>query len=210
MPNRRIEMYEYRAIIYRLRQGMTARQIAKSGLAGRHKINAIRQLANQHGWLNLQTPLPDELAVAQIFDNNPQRKPQSTVDIYQEFIVSAINDGANATVIHEQLIERFNFKGAYNCVQRFVKKIKDSNNLKLTVPLDFNIGEAAQVDFGKGPKLFDQRLSKVVDTWFFVMTLWTVVCAGDYYQIFEPLPAHRVKVFASLASHVDWPIDESR
>ena len=41
----------------------------------------------------------------------------------------------------------------------------------MTVPLHFKPGEAAQVDFGKGPDLFDKRTGKIEKTWFFVMTL---------------------------------------
>ncbi len=39
------------------------------------------------------------------------------------------------------------------------------------MPLHFKPREATQVDFGKGPRLFDKRVNKEVDTWFFVMTL---------------------------------------
>ena len=59
----------------------------------------------------------------------------------------------------------------YNSIQRFVKKIKEQDINQLTVPLNFLPGEAAQVDFGKGPKLFDQRTKRLEDSWFFVMTL---------------------------------------
>jgi transposase len=39
------------------------------------------------------------------------------------------------------------------------------------VPLHFKPGEAAQVDFGKGPNLLDERTGCIEATWFFVMTL---------------------------------------
>ena len=57
-------------------------------------------------------------------------------------------------------MEDYGFKGSYNSTQRFVKRIKDNFPPDLTVPLHFKPGEAAQVDFGKGPLLFDRRVNK--------------------------------------------------
>lgn len=39
------------------------------------------------------------------------------------------------------------------------------------MPLYFQPGDTAQVDFGKGPKLFDERTKSEEDSWFFIMTL---------------------------------------
>ena len=47
MAKRKIEMYEYRTIIYRLQQGLSIRVIAKNGLAGRNKINLIKKLGSR-------------------------------------------------------------------------------------------------------------------------------------------------------------------
>ena len=41
----------------------------------------------------------------------------------------------------------------------------------LTIPLNFKPGEAAQVDFGFGPKLLNLETGNIVKTWIFVMTL---------------------------------------
>lgn len=171
MSKRKIEMYEYKAIIYRLRQGMTARQIAKENLAGRHKINAIRKLALQHGWLTEDCVLPDEATLASVIETKPSAFTESQAEPHRDFIKKCVQSGICANVIHQRLIEQFNFTGAYNCIQRFVKGIKESDLSIMTVPLVFDIGEAAQVDFGKGPRLYDDRVGKEVDTWFFVMTL---------------------------------------
>ncbi len=171
MSKRKIEMYEYKAIIYRLRQGMTARQITKEGLAGRHKVNAIRVLALQHGWLDESNVLPDEATLAGMIEIKSHTLTQSQAEPYQDFIRKCVKDNICASVIHQRLIEQFDFKASYNCIQRFVKGIKESDLSNMTVPMVFDIAEAAQVDFGKGPRLYDDRVNKEVDTWFFVMTL---------------------------------------
>ena len=45
MAKRKVEMHEYRTIIYHLQQGLSARVIAKNGLAGRNKVNEVNKLA---------------------------------------------------------------------------------------------------------------------------------------------------------------------
>ena len=49
MSNRRFEMYEYRAVLVRMRQGDSDRAIARSGLMGRSKVRRFRALADLHG-----------------------------------------------------------------------------------------------------------------------------------------------------------------
>ena len=41
----------------------------------------------------------------------------------------------------------------------------------MTTVLEFDPGEAAQVDFGKGPEVLDPRTGELLSTWIFVMTL---------------------------------------
>ena len=44
MSNRRFEMYEYRAVLVRMRQGDSDRAIARSGLMGRSKVRRFSSL----------------------------------------------------------------------------------------------------------------------------------------------------------------------
>ena len=44
-------MHQYRHILVRMRLGETDRQIARAGLMGRRKAAAVRQRAQQQGWL---------------------------------------------------------------------------------------------------------------------------------------------------------------
>jgi hypothetical protein len=45
-------MFQYRAVLVRLRQGDTDREVARARLMGRHKTAALRALATERGWLN--------------------------------------------------------------------------------------------------------------------------------------------------------------
>lgn len=69
MSNRRIQMYEYRTIIYRLQQGQTIRAIQRDGLAGREKIKAIQEVARQQGWLDSSVTIPDEAELVTLFSH---------------------------------------------------------------------------------------------------------------------------------------------
>lgn len=171
MTNRRIEMYEYRQIVYRLKAGQSVRCISQETAFGRNKIQEIKKIATTHGWLSDKL-LPEEALLAEIIGKHqppPASKSQATP--YSALIKEWSEANIQATVIHQHLKSEYGFSGSYNIVQRLVKHYKAAQGPKMTVPLIFSPGEAAQVDFGKGPKLFDQRIGKEVDTWFFVMTL---------------------------------------
>lgn len=171
MTNRRIEMYEYHQIIYRLQQGQTVRAISRDGLASTDKIRTIKQIATQQGWLSPGYILPDEKTLSSFFYKNVASKQESKSAPHVKMIKSWSAQGIEAKVIYQHLKDNYGYAGAYNSIQRFVKKIKEQDINQLTVPLNFFPGEAAQVDFGKGPKLFDQRTKRLEDSWFFVMTL---------------------------------------
>ena len=49
MSNRSFEMYEYRQVLVRMRQGDSDRQIAGAQLMGRSKAAKLRRLAGEHG-----------------------------------------------------------------------------------------------------------------------------------------------------------------
>lgn len=50
MGRRRIEMFQYRQVLVRLRAGDTVREIARSGLMGRDKLGKLRAVAMAQGW----------------------------------------------------------------------------------------------------------------------------------------------------------------
>ena len=62
------------------------------------------------------------------------------------------------------------FIGSYNVIQRFVQDIKGKSTA-VTMMLEFQPGECAQVDFGAGPRLVDAMTGEITKTWIFVMVL---------------------------------------
>jgi transposase len=171
MANRRIEMHHYRQVIHRMRLGQSDRAIAKSKLIGRTKCAAVRALAASKGWLE-NGPLPDDEQLAAVLevDKAANHLQPSLTQPHEETIRQWVQEGVQATTIYEALVTRFGFTGSYSSVRRRVRKIRGAAP-KASCMLDFAPGEAAQVDFGKGPAIKDVFTGALIKTWIFVMTL---------------------------------------
>ncbi len=167
MANRRIEMYQYRQVLHRMRCGDSNREIARSRLMGRRKAKKVRAVAQQEGWLAPEGSLPDDATLAEHFQRKkPRRSSISRVEPHRKEVTKWFRDGVDGTTIYAALQRKHSFQGSYSSVRRF---LKDFRRPSATVILDFSPGETAQVDFGQGPRLVDH--GQEVRTWVFVMTL---------------------------------------
>lgn len=171
MANRRFEMYQYRQVLSRLRLGESSRSIARSGLMGRPKVEAFRQLARQHGWLDPSAALPEEATIAEALPvRAPRPQTESSVLPYGEVVQKWWEQGIRVKRIHRKLVESYNFTGSYSSVRRFVFHLERSRP-RVTTVLNFDPGDAAQVDFGRGPTITDVFTGETFRTWMFVMVL---------------------------------------
>lgn len=171
MANRRFEMFQYRQVIHRMRMGESDRAIAKSKVMGRLKCAQVRAVAEKSGWLG-PVPLPDDAELAAAFETEPISNPtrQSLSRPYEQQIQQWTDKGVCLSTIHEALVNQFGFHGSYSSVRRLAQQLKKQHP-HATCILDFAPGEAAQVDFGKGPTITDVFTGEVIPTWVFVMTL---------------------------------------
>lgn len=171
MANRRIEMHHYRQVIHRMRLGQSDRAIAKSKLIGRTKCAAVRAVAARKGWLD-SGPLPDDAQLAAVFevDKSSNQNQPSLIQPHEKKVKQWVEQGIQATTIYEALVTQFGFAGSYSSVRRRVRKIRAAAP-KATCMLDFAPGDAAQVDFGRGPTITDVFTGAILKTWIFVMTL---------------------------------------
>ena len=171
MANRRFEMFHYRQVLHRMRMGESDRAIAKTKLMGRLKCAHVRAVAEKSGWLGA-VPLPDDAELARAFETesipNPTRESLSRP--YEPQIQQWTDQGVHWSRIHEALVHQFGFDGSYSSVRRLAQKLRKQHP-QATCILDFAPGEAAQVDFGKGPTIIDVFSKEVIPTWVFVMTL---------------------------------------
>jgi transposase len=165
-------MFQYRAVLVRLRQGDSDRDIARSRLMGRPKVAALRALAAREGWLATDAPLPEDATIATaIGQARRARSTVSTVEPYRELVARWAERGVNGIAIHAALCREHGYSGSYSAVRRMLGVLAASRPPEATVRLQFGPGEAAQVDFGAGPMLLDPARNEVRRTWCFVMTL---------------------------------------
>ena len=164
-------MYELRQILVRMRQGDSDRALAKAGLIGRPKAKALRQLAEAAGWLDPEQPLPEDAVLAKALPR-PQARSSSTssVEPFRTQVEQWVANDIPCRTIYQALQRDHQYAGSYSSVYRFVQSVKPKQP-KATMPLDFAVGDAAQIDFGTGPELVDVATGEVVKTWFFLMTL---------------------------------------
>jgi transposase len=173
MSNRRFEMYHYRQLLARMRQGDSDRDIARSKLMGRRKIAHVRQIAEEHGWLDPAVPLPDDAGLAEVFGRERNLPPRcvSTLEPWREQIARWHAAGIGGTAIHAALRRNHGYAGSYSSMQRFLSHLVNECEPDVPLRLEFAPGEASQIDFGAGPVITDVHTGEVVKTWFFVMTL---------------------------------------
>jgi transposase len=169
MSNRRFEMYEYLQIICQLRQGLSIRRLAREQLADRKKLTKVRDLALSKGWLDPEKPMPTESELAMVFKRSSQSH-NTHIEQYQDKIQEWTMQGVQASTIWSHLQREHHFQGSYSVVQRYIKRLKESQRPVTTI-LDFNPGESVQVDFGQGPKLINASTGEEHKTWIFVMVL---------------------------------------
>lgn len=162
-------MYNYLQIITLFRQGASARSLSQEGLGGRNKLREIRDIAKAQGWLEQSSPIPAEEALEKVF-KKPLSQTGSELEIHRKKIDEWVRQGVQASTIFAHLQREHCFKASYSVVQRYIKSFKEAQRPVTTI-LDFNPGESAQVDFGQGPKLIDERTGEEQKTWIFVMVL---------------------------------------
>ncbi len=174
MSNRRFEMFHYRQVLVRMRQGDSDREIARSRVMGRRKIAHVREVAVARGWLAPTVPLPDDAALATAFERPPQVLPSSCVsslEPWRERITQWYGQGIQGTTIHAALARDHGYTGSLSSVYRFISQVDIASPPEVPLRLFFKPGEAAQVDFGAGPVITHAVTGESRKTWFFVMTL---------------------------------------
>ncbi|MDQ2694544.1 MAG: IS21 family transposase, partial [Pseudomonadota bacterium] len=118
-------------------------------------------------------PLPEDATLAAVLappKAGTGRGSASQVEAFRPQVTAWWEAGIQATTIYHALVRQHGFGGSYSAVRRFVQGLQAAHP-QATVHLDFAPAEAAQVDFGQGPRLVDVYTGEEFATWVFVMTL---------------------------------------
>jgi transposase len=164
-------MFQYRQALVRMRQGDSDRQIATARIVGRRVAARLRELGEQHHWLDATGPMPEDEAIAAAL-GQPKRASTtvSSLQAQRERIQAWAQQGVSGVAIFAALQRELGWSGSYSAVRRMLADIRSAEPPETTCRLDFEPGDAAQVDFGAGPMLMHPD-GKVRRTWAFVMTL---------------------------------------
>lgn len=163
-------MYHYRQVLLRLRAGESDREIMRAGWMGRRKVAALREIAATHGWLDPETALPEDAVLAERLRLRKRKVTASSLEPYRTQVSAWVAQGIAGTTIFSALVRNHGYSGSYSSVRRFVQRLERAS-VRATCVLEFAPGEAAQVDFGAGPKLVDPATGELHSSWVFVMTL---------------------------------------
>lgn len=164
-------MFQYRQALVRMRQGDSDRQIAGARIVGRRVAARLRELGMQHHRLEATGPMPEDEAIAAAL-GQPKRASTtvSSLQAQRERIQAWAQQGVSGVAIFTALQREQGWSGSYSAVRRMLTDIRRGEPPETTCRLDFEPGDAAQVDFGAGPMLTHPD-GKPRRTWAFVMTL---------------------------------------
>jgi len=135
-------MHQYRAVLVRLRQGDSDRDIARARLMGRNKLARFRALAASQGWLRPETALPEDAAIAAVL--GAARRARSTISMvepYREIVERWAAQKISGVAIHAALCREHGYTGSSSSVYRMLDRIGAQRVPDATVPLLFAPGE---------------------------------------------------------------------
>jgi transposase len=164
-------MFQYRQALVRMRQGDSDRQIAAARIMGRRTAARLRKFSIEHNWLDLAAVMPeDEQIAGALVKPKCARTAVSSLAAQRERIQAWAEQGVTGVAIMAALQREQGWTGSYSAVRRMLADIRKDEPPQSTCRLDFEPGQAVQVDFGAGPMLVHPD-GKRRRTWAFVMTL---------------------------------------
>lgn len=95
----------------------------------------------------------------------------STCEPHKDFVEVSLVKGRNAKAIWQDLVDDHGFRGSYQSVKRFIRKLQSRPATEARVVIVTPPGEEAQVDYGTGPMVRDPLTGRYRRTRLFVMTL---------------------------------------
>lgn len=167
---------EIREILRQLRAGESERAISRHLGIHRTTVRKYHTWAASQGLLSGDLPPIEALQerLAQSLPDTPPPQNVSSVESYREAVLKLVAAGVRISAIYARLQEQ-GYTGSYSAVRRFVRQI-DPILPDVTVRVERQPGEEAQVDFGYAGYMLDERGQRR-KAWVFVMTLsWSRHC----------------------------------
>ena len=167
----RINMNYLRDLIHRVRTGESNRRIAQDMGISRTTVRKYRQWADEQGYLQPDTTLPDDATLAAALGAG-HRPPHvvSSVEPYREVVQRLLDQGVEMKAIFHRLQDDYGYLGSYTSVRRYVHKLRPQEP-EAVVRVHTAPGEEVQVDFGSVGQLYDPSNGRARRAYVFVATL---------------------------------------
>ena len=126
-------MHQYRHVLVRMRHGDSDRERARCRYMGRRKLGALRELAEQRGWIKPDTPLPDDAEIAAAL--GPPHKATSTdsrLEAHRALIASWLEQNVPGTAILAALRREHGYTRSYSSVYRVMVSINADRPTKVS------------------------------------------------------------------------------
>ena len=102
----------------------------------------------------------------------PQPVPSTSLcEPFRDAVELGLSQGRNAMAIWQDLVSESGFRGGYQTVKRFVRKLRGNQPPQARAVILTAPGEEAQVDYGTGPMVRNPQTGKYRRTRLFVLTL---------------------------------------
>ena len=173
-------MHRLQELVRLHRLGLTERRAAKELRIGRNTAREYRRALQAAGVLDGS---PDELPalealkaiVMTALPSRPAPQQVSKLDAWQAEVEALLEKRLGPQAIYDRLrLEHADFQGSIGGLKRLVHRLRRSRGVlatDVTIPVETEPGEIAQVDFGYAGKLWDPITRMPRKAWVFVMVL---------------------------------------
>jgi len=173
-------MHRLQELVRLHRLGLTERRAAKELRIGRNTAREYRLALAAAGVLDGSADeLPELEALKEIvvkaLPSRPAPQQLSKLDGWQAEVEALLEKRLGPQAIHDRLrLEHADFQGSIGGLKRLVHRIRRSRGVlatDVTIPVETEAGDVAQVDFGYAGKLWDPSTGMPRKAWVFVMVL---------------------------------------
>lgn len=181
MGFRRLSKHRLQDLVRLHRQGLPCRAISRVLKMGRNTIASYADALRKTGLLDGDPDdLPDLTRLREAVEQErglPKlpRQQQSSIERWLPIVDEKYADGVTPTAIYDFLrLEHEDFTGSLSAIKRrcaALKRARDISPDDVTMPVETDPGDVAQVDFGYVSRLYDPEAGKEKKAWVFVMTL---------------------------------------
>jgi hypothetical protein len=157
-------MHRLQELVRLHRLGLTERRAAKELRIGRNTAREYRVVLAAAGVLEGSADeLPELEALKSIvlkaLPARPAPQQVSKLDGWESEVEALLERRLGPQAIHDRLrLEHADFKGSLGSLKRLVRRLRRSRGVQatdVTIPVETEAGEVAQVDFGYAGKLWD-------------------------------------------------------